>query len=382
MAGARPPEGGRNAVAGRHGVQPLGAVDVEVEERVEEVEARDPESDGAAERPGLPRKRVRDRGPGTERREPVHGAEPEVRERAPALQIRVEHEARDRDRPEPVDDRRELEDGDEEDGQRKDAEEDDLRRREGAARELPSRRARVPGVDARVDEPVERHREAPGSEHGHGDPEKVVRARDPVDREERADVGERKREDRVLDLHQRGEEPRVAERCLGHVWRCSVVSAANSLTAWPTAGASTAQPSRHAPGEPGRLTTSVEPTMPAAPRESIPCGVLAIGVRPHGLGDPRRAALDDLGGRLRRHIARTEPGAPGREHERARLGQLAKSRGDLVAVVGNRPALDLPPVLGESPASRSPLSSSRSPAETPSETVSTAALTPSSSRGA
>jgi hypothetical protein len=35
----------------------------------------------------------------------------------------------------------------------------------------------------------------------------------------------------VLDLHEGGEEPRVAESCLGHVCRCSVVWAANSITA-------------------------------------------------------------------------------------------------------------------------------------------------------
>ena len=38
-----------------------------------------------------------------------------------------------------------------------------------------------------------------------------MRRRDAVDREERADVGERQREDRVLDLDQAGEEPRLAD---------------------------------------------------------------------------------------------------------------------------------------------------------------------------
>ena len=80
-------------------MQALRAVDIAVEERIEEVEAGDPQGDGAAERPGFPRQRVRDRRPRAERREPVHGAEPEVGKRAPALQIRVEHEARDRDWP-------------------------------------------------------------------------------------------------------------------------------------------------------------------------------------------------------------------------------------------------------------------------------------------
>jgi hypothetical protein len=72
------------------------------------------------------------------------------------------------------------------------------------------------------------------------------------------------------------------------------------------------------------------------------------GVRPHGLGDPRRVALEDPCSRLRRHVARAEPGAPGRQHERARPGQVAKSRSNFLAVVWNRPAVDLPTVPDES----------------------------------
>ena len=86
-----------------------------------------------------------------------------------------------------------------------------------AGGQLPRRRPRVAGVDAGVDEPVERHRQRAGADHRHGDPDEVVRARDAVDGEEGADVRERQREDRVLDLHERREAARdrpSASSCL------------------------------------------------------------------------------------------------------------------------------------------------------------------------
>ena len=75
----RAPEDAALAQARRPRVEPLRAVDVGVEERVEEVEAGDPDGDGAAEHPRLPRQVSADRHPGADRREPVDRAEPEVR---------------------------------------------------------------------------------------------------------------------------------------------------------------------------------------------------------------------------------------------------------------------------------------------------------------
>ena len=121
------------------------AVDLDVEQRVEEVEAGNPERDRAAQRPRLPGNRPGDRRPGADRREPVDRAEPEVAEPGPALQVRVDHEAGDRDRPEPVDERVELEDRHEEDGERRDAEEHHLR---GESRPLGSSRRAVRGLRA------------------------------------------------------------------------------------------------------------------------------------------------------------------------------------------------------------------------------------------
>src|SRR4029434_1329060 len=106
-----------------------------------------------------------------------------------------------------------------------------------------------------------------------GDPEQVVRARHAVDGEEGADVGEGQREDRVLELDERGDAPRIGGD--GHVCRCAVSSPARSFSACSRAGRRTANPSRAPPVEPGRFTTSVCPRTPATPRESKPCAVLA-----------------------------------------------------------------------------------------------------------
>src|SRR5439155_21162747 len=70
-----------------NGVQPLLAIDLRVEERVEEVEASHPQRDGAAERPRRPGQASGDRDPGAHRREPVDGPEPEVAEPGEALQV-------------------------------------------------------------------------------------------------------------------------------------------------------------------------------------------------------------------------------------------------------------------------------------------------------
>ena len=81
--------------------------------------------------------------------------------------------------------------------------------------------------------------------------------------------------------------------------------------------------------------------------------------------------------RLRRHVPRREAGAAGREHERARPRRARDRRGDLVALVGHDPPLDLVAVaaeqLGEEVAAAI---LARRRATTPSETVSTAAFRP------
>src|SRR5262249_34852946 len=259
-------------------VQTFPPVDLLVEERVEEVESRDPEGDGSAEHPRLPGEPARDGDPGTDRREAVDRAEPEVAEPGDPLEVRVDDEADDRDRPEPADDRIELPDGREEERQRGEAEGDHLRDGELAARDLPAGGTGISGIDPRVDQTVERHRKRAGTDHRERDPQQIVRARRSVHGKKRADIRERQREDRVLDLHQ-PRKPR-GERCgrglNGHVCSWAVGASASSSSACPSAGRRTAKPSRQPPVEPGRLTTSVAPRAPAAPRESSRCFFSAI----------------------------------------------------------------------------------------------------------
>ena len=98
--------------------------------------------------------------------------------------------------------RRELEDGDEEERERGHTEDSDLRDGQLSARELPARGARIPRVDAGVDQPVQRHRERAGADHRERDPDQVVSGRGTINGEEGADICKRQREDRVLDLHE------------------------------------------------------------------------------------------------------------------------------------------------------------------------------------
>src|SRR6188472_738895 len=175
------------------------AIVVEVEQRVEQVEAGNPEAHRAPERPRLPRKLARDRHPGADRRQAEASAEPEVAKPRDALQIRVDDEQHDGDRPEPADDRLELEHRDEIDEQREEAERPDLHARERTGRKLPRGGAWVPRVDLRVDEAVQPHRERPGADHRDRDPGHRLDPRPAVDGEQRADVRKREREDRVLE---------------------------------------------------------------------------------------------------------------------------------------------------------------------------------------
>src|SRR4029079_16909118 len=82
-------------------VQPLAPVDLLVEQRVEEVEAGDPERDGGSEHPRLPRQLARDGDRGAHGCEAVDRTEPEMAEPREPLEVRIDDEADDRDRPEP-----------------------------------------------------------------------------------------------------------------------------------------------------------------------------------------------------------------------------------------------------------------------------------------
>ena len=212
-------------------VQALRAVDVDVEERVEEVEPGDPRADGAAERPRLPRQLALDRRPGADRREPVDRAEPQVAEPREPLQVRVDDERRDGDRREPAHERVELPDGDEVDDQRAEAEPDD--RRPASAVPDGSSRPAVRGFAASMPASISRF-SAIASERA---PiiATVIQSRSwpegtPSDREERADVGERQREDRVLELDEPVVQPGEAHDG-SYDCRCSASARRRAATA-------------------------------------------------------------------------------------------------------------------------------------------------------
>src|SRR4051812_46202754 len=92
MQYARPPEDTVDAEARGDRMKSLAPVDVDVEQRVEEVEAGDPGGNGAAELPRLERQLPGDRDPRSHRRKTVDSAEPEMAEPRYALEVRIDDE--------------------------------------------------------------------------------------------------------------------------------------------------------------------------------------------------------------------------------------------------------------------------------------------------
>ncbi len=115
-----------------------------------------------------------------------------------------------------------------------------------------------------------------------------------------------------------------------------------------------------APGEPGRLTTSVLPATPATPRESSPCGVFAIESARSASAIPGATRSTHVERRLGRDVPRRRARCR-RSSARARLGgELRDRRRDRVRARRARPAArPRSPSPASSSASRSPLRSSR-----------------------
>src|SRR6185437_415158 len=150
MRETRAPEKTTFAEPRRERVEPLFAVDLEIEERVEKVEAGHPERDSGAKRPGRPGQFPSDRDPRADGCEAVDSTQPEMREPGPALQIRVDDKRGNGDRPEPAHDRVELKDRDQEERERGDAKKDDLATAQQTAGKLPRGRPRIARVDGGI----------------------------------------------------------------------------------------------------------------------------------------------------------------------------------------------------------------------------------------
>jgi len=141
------------------------------------------------------------------RRKAVDQPEPDVAERSEALQVRIDDERHDDDRRQRPRQRRELAQRDCEHDQTGGAEQQDVARSKEARRQLASSGARVRGVELGVDQTVQRHRQRAGAGHRDRDPDQIAERGSPVNCQDRADVRVRQREDRVLELDERGEPP-------------------------------------------------------------------------------------------------------------------------------------------------------------------------------
>ena len=182
-------------------------------------------------------------------------------------------------------------------------------------------------------------------------------------------------------------KPRRAARArrLGHVWRWTVCSSASERERvrerGPEHGEAVAAAARRA----GQVD---DERAPAHTRDAAREQRVRRPSRSRRRGSPRRCPAPRA--RSRRAVASgvtsrgAEPGPAGRQHEAVALRRRAPDRGrDRVTLVRRRRgARPRSPPRASSSSSTSPLASSRVPALTPSDTVSTAALTaaPSSSR--
>ena len=230
-------------------------------------------------------------------------------------------------------------------------------------------RASIDGVD----QAVQRHRQAAGAGHRDGDPQHLPRRGHPAQGEDGAGVGVGQREHRVLELDQ-ADEPAGVD---GGRAQCAVGRSSSSRSPCSSAGAMASKSSAHAFGLPGMFTISGAAADAAAAAREHPVRRDGDRHRPHVLVEAGRGPLDHLGGRLGGDVAGREAGAARGQHQvgRRRPGRAARRR--------SRPARRRRPAAprARSPAPRrrssrtSPLRSSRVPATTPSETVSTAAIT-------
>ena len=192
---ARRHEGRGDAEARGHGVEPLRAIHVDILAGVEHVEARDPHRE---REPQDERRRVEgaahgDPAPG--RRDPVGEAEDPVRGPGEALRVGVADEEDEGERRE-----REAERVVRPPQRTTRGEQFHLGRTEHAAREMTTGGPRVARVDGAIDDAIRRHRARARADHRRRHPAERPPAGPAARGQDHRDVGEREREDRVLEL--------------------------------------------------------------------------------------------------------------------------------------------------------------------------------------
>ena len=84
-------------------------------------------------------------------------------------------------------------------------------------------------------------------------------------------------------------------------------------------------------GLPGTLTTRLPPRTPTTPRDRAANGVERAAVGAHRLGDARDLVVEDGGRRLRRHVARRQARAAGRDDERGEPAAPSTSAASIAA---------------------------------------------------
>ncbi len=128
------------------------------------------------------------------------------------------------------------------------------------------------------------------------------------------------------------------------------MSPASSCRAWGSSGRTASRDSTAPRGDPGTSTTRVRPADAGGAARQVGHRGRGAPRGAHGLGQSGRAAVDDVLGRLRRHVARPEA-RPAGDHDEVHavvVGEPSQGRGDLVALVGHGdPVGDLEAGLGQ-----------------------------------
>src|SRR5450759_4302114 len=177
MERASSPERRGYSEAHRERVESLLAIDPDVEQPVEEIEAGDPASDPDPKRERRRRKRPANRQPGGEWRQAYSRAQPEVTEPGRPLEIWVDDERRHRYRPQIANDRGQPKRRQNQQHKCREAEERRLPQLKAPARKLAPSRARVSRIDLAIDNPIDPHGQRAGADHGQRDPEKLLPTR-------------------------------------------------------------------------------------------------------------------------------------------------------------------------------------------------------------
>ena len=190
----------------RQRLNALGAVDREIHQRVHDVEAGDPDGDGGEEQQCRPTDATGDADVGAQRRESVDRAEHEMRDPRDAFAKRIEQHAQAGDRKQFYAERIEHPCRPQQDGEACDDRREHRKGRERAAGERAPGGARIARVDVAVEVAIGGHRRGACAQHRQRDPAKHGPRWKAAGGDQRADVRERQREERMLDANLPQEE--------------------------------------------------------------------------------------------------------------------------------------------------------------------------------